>query len=133
MDYLKQFLAGFLSTLIFHQGIIVIGYILGIFPNFPYNIAPTEPFGIPSIVSISLFGGGWGIIIWYFVKPFKGITLWVLSFVLSGLLLTMFFSIIIAPLKGIDINIARFLTGFILNGAWGIGNTLFVRLFKSND
>lgn len=106
---------------------------MGIFPNFPYNIAPTEPFGIPSIVSISLFGGGWGIIIWYFVKPFKGTTLWVLSFVLSGLLLTMFFSIIIAPLKGIDINIARFLTGFILNGAWGIGNTLFVRLFKSND
>ncbi|MDD9194427.1 hypothetical protein PVK62_01095 [Aliivibrio sp. S3MY1] len=133
MNYLKQFLSGFLSTLIFHQGIVAIGYVLGIFPNVPYNIASTEPFGIPSIVSISLFGGGWGVIIWYFIKKFKGTTLWVLSFVLSGFLLTMFFSIIIAPFKGIDINIARFLTGFILNGFWGIGNTLFVRLFKSNN
>ncbi|MUK51188.1 hypothetical protein [Aliivibrio fischeri] len=123
MNYLKQFLTGFLLTLIFHQGIIVIGYFFGIFPNFPYSIIPTEPFLIPSIISISLFGG---VIIWYLVKRFKGSILWILS----GLLLIMFFTIIIAPLKEIYINTARFFNIFILNGDWGIGNTLFVKLFR---
>ncbi len=58
---IKAFIAGFLSTLVFHQGSALILYIMGIVNSAPFDMSPVEPLGIPKIFSISfseVFGGG---------------------------------------------------------------------------
>ncbi len=131
MNIIKQFIAGFIATIVFHQGAVLIGYTIGVLPHAPYNTTPTEPFGIPSILSISFFGGLWGIVIWQIVKRFTNAKLWAASFLFGGVLLTAVAVAVVFPLKGIDVSVAGFLIGVVLNGLWGVGNTLFIKLFKA--
>ena len=72
MNYLKAFLAGFASTLIFHQGLIAFLHAVGFIPRVPYSFAPTAPFGIPQVVSLAFWGGVWGIPLWLAIRR-KGV------------------------------------------------------------
>ena len=47
MPYAKAFAAGFLSTLIFHQGLLGLLFLAGVTPRAPFNLAPTAPLGVP--------------------------------------------------------------------------------------
>ena len=132
MNQLKPFLAGFLSTLVFHQGAAHLGYVMGVLPNAAYNLAPTAPWGVPSILSIAFFGGIWGMIIWRIVRRFQGSMVWILSFILGGFMLTSIFVTVVAPLKQIEPSIMSFTIGFVLNGVWGLGNAFFIKLFKGD-
>ncbi|MCB0421905.1 MAG: hypothetical protein KDD61_12975, partial [Bdellovibrionales bacterium] len=62
-----SFLSGFLATLIFHQGFVGLLYVLDILPSPPFNMSATQPFGVPSVISLSFFGGLWGVLIWWIV------------------------------------------------------------------
>src|SRR3546814_1329537 len=42
-----MFVAAFLATLIFHQGMFAILHAAGLIPAPPFPMAPTEPFGVP--------------------------------------------------------------------------------------
>lgn len=56
------FVAGALSVLVFHQGMVLILWLLGQTPNFPWNIrGSVPPLGIPPIVNQMFWGGLWGV------------------------------------------------------------------------
>ena len=56
------FVAGVLAVPVFHQILLWILHAAGIVPIAPFNMAPTKPLGIPEVVSISFWGGVWGIV-----------------------------------------------------------------------
>lgn len=127
---LKSFLAGFLSTLAFHQGIIFLLYIFKLIPISPYNITPTEPFGVPSFISLAFFGGLWGILIWQVCKDDYGKKHWVKTVLLGALGPTAVAFLVVFPIKGIRVEPIMIPLGLILNGAWGAGNSFFMILFN---
>lgn len=57
---LHAFVSGFIATLVFHQGLIALFYALDIIPASPFNMAPTKPLGVPSVISLAfleVYGG----------------------------------------------------------------------------
>src|SRR5258708_28922186 len=56
------FVAGFLGTLTFHQIGIWVLHAVGYIPFAAWNAAPKPPFGVPSVISLSFWGGVWGIL-----------------------------------------------------------------------
>lgn len=126
---IKAFIAGFLATLVFHQGLIGLFYVAKILPFPPFNMTPTYPIGVPSVVSLAFFGGLWGIVIWRLVRNDSGRKHWLKTIVLGAIGPTAVAFLIVFPLKGIPIKMAMIPFGLLLNGAWGFGNSLFMRLF----
>src|SRR5258708_36482928 len=55
------FIAGFIATIVFHQAVFSVWYLMGTVPNPPFNFARTAPFGVPAIWALAFFGGLWGI------------------------------------------------------------------------
>jgi hypothetical protein len=57
------FVAGALSVLIFHQGMVLILHLMKQVPNFPWNTATFRggPIPIPTIVNQMFWGGLWGV------------------------------------------------------------------------
>jgi hypothetical protein len=128
MKYFKAFLAGFFATLIFHQGLILILNKTGLIPIPAYNLSPTAPFGVPSIASLSFFGGLWGILLWMFVGKDHGSIFWIKSLIFGALAPTLVAVFIVFPIKGIPFSVTKLFFGLILNGFWGVGTSLLMRI-----
>ncbi len=128
------FLAGVIAVPIFHQLLLGAMFLSGIVPFAPFNLAPTKPFGVPDIVSISFWGGVWGVVFVLTVaRWFSGASYWLASAVIGGVALTLVFMFIVWPLKvgGLPPDmVGLFIIGFVLNAAWGIGWALFLALFE---
>ena len=132
MKHVKAFAAGFVSTLVFHQGVLALFWTLGMSPRAPYPIQAVPPFGVPQIVSLAFWGGVWGIAIAHFLRGTAGAAYWGRAILIGAVALTAVALAIVFPLKempfmaGWDPKIIVF--GLILNGAWGLGLALFLRL-----
>ena len=59
MIYLKAFIAGFASTLVFHQGVLLLLYAGGFSPRAPWNMTPVPPLNAPAVISLAFWGGVW--------------------------------------------------------------------------
>jgi hypothetical protein len=128
----KTFIAGFLSTLVFHQGLFALFYALGKAPAAPFNLNPVPPFGIPSVLSLAFFGGLWGILIWKMLNRNETTyKFWMKSFIYGGIGPTAVALFIVFPLKNIPVLPVMYIFGFLLNGFWGIGNSVFAKIFKT--
>ncbi|EQC47159.1 hypothetical protein [Bacteriovorax sp. Seq25_V] len=127
---IKSFLAGFLSTLIFHQGVFGLFYLLKIIPKAPFNMSPTEPFGVPAVISLSFFGGLWGVAIWKLVQNDNGLKHWMKSLIYGAVGPTAVAFLVVFPLKGVEFNPVFVIFGLILNAAWGGGNSLLMKAMK---
>jgi hypothetical protein len=133
MRYLLAFLAGFLATLVFHQGLLGILYLAGASPRAPYSMAPSGPLHVPQVLSLAFWGGVWGIALWLAVGRWDGAGDWVASLVFGALLPSLVALFVVFPLKGQPVAGGwdpKILVGaLLLNGAWGLGTALFLRLF----
>lgn len=121
MTYLKSFAAGFLSTLIFHQGIL---WIINLFVNIPfkaYSMDPTKPFGVPSIISTAFFAGLWAVLIWKLIEKRTWKSRLIYATALGAVLPTLIAFVVVLPLKEIQFDWAFIPPGLILNGIWGLG------------
>ena len=127
--HFKSFISGFLATLIFHQGLLAVFYVLGVVPNPPYNMNPVGFLSIPSVVSLSFFGGLWGVLIWKLIKDKVGTKHWLSSFFLGAIGPTAVAFLVVFPLKGIEVSLIMIPFGLILNGVWGLGVSCFMKLF----
>ena len=133
MRQAKSFLAGFLSTLVFHQGLLALLVAGGMTTRKPWGMAPTPPLGVPAVLSLAFFGGLWGILLWEIVRNRTGAAKWVAALVLGAVAPTLVALFVVFPLKGLavgggwkpDIVVGALL----LNGAWGLGVVVFMRLF----
>jgi hypothetical protein len=131
MKWLKWFIAGTLAVPLGHQIALWLLNIAGVIDRAPYAMTATKPFGIPSIVSLSFWGGVWGIILGLILTRTRGPKFWVLATVIGAIAPTLVAVFVVAPLKGIPrpANPATMITiGLIVNAAWGFATAAFYRL-----
>jgi len=132
MAYLKAFFAGFLSTLVFHQGGLAVLHGLKMTPRNPWVMAPTPPMGVPSVISLAFWGGLWGIALWLMIRGSGGSKYWLLAVVLGAILPTLVAFFVVFPMKGLPVGGGwkpdLIVGALLLNGAWGLGVALFLRL-----
>ena len=133
MSYAKAFLAGFLSTLVFHQGVLALLHGLRMTPRNPWVMTPTPPMGVPAVLSLAFWGGVWGIALWLMIRGAAGSKYWLLAVVLGAILPTLVAFFVVFPMKGLPIGGGwkpdLIVGALLLNGAWGFGVALFMRLF----
>ena len=132
LTYVRAFIAGFLSTLVFHQGIWQLLYLSGAVPRAAWDMTGAPPLGIPSVLSLAFWGGLWGIAIWLLVQRQAGVKRWLLATLWGALLPSAVALFLVFPLKGMPVAGGydpKIIVGaLILNGAWGFGVALFMRV-----
>ncbi|SFM56923.1 hypothetical protein [Marinobacter zhejiangensis] len=128
MIWLKAFVSGFLATLIFHQGLFSLLYLAGRVSIEPFNFEPVPPFGIPAVVSLSLFGGLWGLALWALLRSATKAWFWLLAVVLGAIGPTAVAMLVVFPLKGLEVSQTTWIGGLLLNGAWGLGVAIFLTI-----
>ena len=126
------FAAGFVATLIFHQGLWYIFNQVGVIPldRPAWTMDSTPPFEIPAVLSKAFWGGLWGLVLTSILMHLDGMSYWAAWFVLGAVALTAVAFFVVPPLKGQPIPALwpRFFVGLALNGAWGFGTALLLRL-----
>jgi hypothetical protein len=131
MAYAKAFLAGFLSTLVFHQGVLALLHGLRMTVRNPWVMTPTPPMGVPAVLSLAFWGGVWGIALWLMIRGAAGSKYWLLAVVLGAILPTLVAFFVVFPMKGLPIGGGwkpdLIVGALLLNGAWGFGVALFLR------
>jgi len=130
-----SFAAGFLATLIFHQLALWVLWSAGFAPFAPFQLAETRPFGLPAVISLSFWGGIWGILFSFVESQFpSGRGYWVATFLFGAILPSLVALLLVLPLKGRPMGggwgLPLLVTAFLINGAWGVGTALFLRLFS---
>jgi len=132
MGYLKAFIAGFVSTLVCHQGVLGLFYLAGAFPRAPYDMSGVAPLGIPAVISLAFWGGVWGAAIWPFLKDAASASYWVRALVIGAVGPSAVALFIVFPLKGMPMaggwDPKLIVGALILNGAWGLGLAGTMRL-----
>jgi hypothetical protein len=137
MSYLKAFVAGFVSTLVFHQGLLCLLYMGGFSPRAPWNMAAVPPFHIPAVISLAFWGGVWGIVLWTLIRNSRGGPYWVWALVVGALGASLVAWFVVMPIKGMgpaggwDVKVI--VGGLLLNGAWGLGAALLMRLMNQSQ
>jgi hypothetical protein len=126
------FVAGFLATLTFHQIGIWVLHAVGYIPFAAWNTAPRAPLGVPSVISLSFWGGVWGILfvlIERWLARFPG-GYWVGATVFGAIVPTLVLMFVVFPLRGQPVG-AGFamnlvLTFVLVHGLWGLGTAVFL-------
>lgn len=134
MIWFKAFLAGFFSTLIFHQGTLAILHASGATPRAPYSMNATPPLGVPAVLSLAFWGGLWGIVLWLLIARFRGsASYWLLAIIVGAIAPSLVALFVVLPLKGQPAGgggkPSLIVGALILNGMWGLGVAVFMRLF----
>ena len=123
-----QFIAGFAATLIFHQPVIWGLHRAGISPRPAYAMKGVPPFGVPSVISLSFWGGLWGMVMLHLLYPLhdRGAIYWIAATLFGAIFPTLVAVLVVVPLKKIVVaNRGQlFAVGMLVNGAWGIGTAL---------
>lgn len=133
MAAFKAFIAGFLSTLIFHQGMHAIFHFTGLTTRAPFQMTATAPLHVPQVISLAFWGGIWAIALWFALRRCKGASYW-LGWLLAGAIgPTVVALLLVFPLKGLPMGGGwepkLWIAGLILNGVWGIGVAILLKLW----
>jgi hypothetical protein len=133
--FVQAFIAGFVSTLVFHQGVLALLYLAGALPRAPYDLRAVPPFGLPAVISLALWGGAWGVAIWSLLKHLGGGAYWVWAVVIGAIGPSAVALFIVYPLKGMPMaggwDPKLIGTSLLVNSAWGLGLALLMRLLHN--
>ncbi|MHC1744504.1 MAG: hypothetical protein AB9873_15950 [Syntrophobacteraceae bacterium] len=135
---LLGFIAGFLATLVFHQLSLAVLWGVGLAPFGPFSMTPTTPFGVPAVFSLAFWGGIWGILLALVDHRFpRQRGYWAMAFLLGAIFPSAVALLVVLPLKGRPMgggwHVPLLVTAFLVNGAWGIGTGLVLKLFTRAD
>jgi hypothetical protein len=132
LQFVKAFIAGFISTLVFHQGVLALFYLAGAVPRAPYDLGSVPPLGIPAVISLAFWGGLWGAAIWPLLMNVAGPAYWIRAVVIGAIGPSAVALFLVFPLKGMPMaggwDPKIIIGALILNGAWGVGVALLMRL-----
>ena len=136
MKWVWAFIAGFVSTLVFHQGLLQGFHSAGLLPNAAWNMNPVPPLGIPSVLSLALWGGLWGIALWALVRNASRAGKWLRGFIWGALLPSALALFVVFPLKGMAMaggfNPKLIVMVLLLNGVWGLGVVGLMKLYRQD-
>lgn len=125
MEVVKAFVAGFASTLIFHQGVLAMLYTVGLSEKAPFQMAATAPFKVPAVLSLSFFGGLWGIALWLLLRNTSPAQYFALALLFGALAPTVIALFVVVPLKGMPVaggwDPKIIGSALLVNAAWGFG------------
>ena len=128
---LLGFVAGFISTLTFHQLMLWLLHAMAIAPRPPYNMAPVPPFGVPSVISLAFWGGVWGALMMSLIDRQRGTRFWITAILFGAFAPTLVSWFVIAPLKHQPMaggfKPKAMMIGPIINAVWGFGTALIYR------
>ena len=132
VPFVQAFIAGFISTLVFHQGVLALLYLAGASPHAPYDLRAVPPLGLPAVISLAFWGGVWGAAIWSLLKHLGGAAYSVWAVVIGAIGPSAVALFIVYPLKGMPVaggwDPKLLGTALLLNGTWGLGLALLMRL-----
>lgn len=133
MWILRSFIAGFISTLLFHQGLLHLLYLSGKWTKPAWDMAAVPPLHVPAVISLAFWGGVWGIALWAMIKKQNNLRQWLLAIVLGALLPSIVALLFVFPMKGGEFAAGWdpkiWIGAFLLNGAWGFGVLLIMQVF----
>lgn len=128
------FIAAASSVLVFHQGVWIILFAVGLMPRPPFPVNPVPPFGVPQILSLCFWGGLYGIG-YGLLAPRLAAKPKLLVGIGLGLCAVFVSWFVVAPIKGLPIATGwvplRMLISILINGAWGIGTVLIFSLLMA--
>lgn len=134
MHWLWSFIAGFISTLIAHQGLFQLLYLTGRIDRAAWNLTPVPPLGIPSVISLAFWGGVWGMALWLIIRRHSKIKRYLWGAVWGALLPSAVALFIVFPLKGMPMaggfDPKLIIGALLLNGAWGLGVVALMQVFN---
>jgi hypothetical protein len=132
------FIAGFFATLTFHQFSLWLLRQAAIAPFAPFNMAATQPWGIPAVFSLALWGGVWGVLFAFIQNGFpRNFRYWVKTFGFGAIFPSLVALLIVAPMKGRPLgggwHWQLLLTAFLINGFWGVGTGAILKLMSGKS
>ncbi|MES2883414.1 MAG: hypothetical protein V4709_01310 [Pseudomonadota bacterium] len=133
MWLLKAFAAGFIATLVFHQGLFAVFHAAGLVPVPAFNFSPVPPLGVPAVLSLAFFGGLWGPPVAWLIRRDQGARYWLKALVFGAIGPTAVAMLLVFPLKGLAVNPKIVVGGLLLNAAWGLGLALCMRLMAARS
>lgn len=127
----RSFIAGFISTLLFHQGLFHCLYLAGKIPRPAWDMTSVPPLHVPAVVSLAFWGGVWGVALWLMIRKQKNARQWLLAIILGALLPSIVALLFVFPMKGGEFAAGwdpkMWIGAFLLNGAWGLGVLLVMK------
>lgn len=121
MIWLKAWVAGFVATLLFHQGVMTLFWLAGAVPAAPFDMTPVPPLSVPRVISLAFWGGVWGIPVWALARRWSGAGRWLAAVLAGAVGPTAVAMLVVFPLKGLAVSTATVLGGLLVNAAWGLG------------
>lgn len=132
---IAAFIAGFLSVLIFHQGVWAVFAAAGKTPAPAWDMKAVPPFRVPQVMSSSLWGGVWGVLL-ALVMPSSvpALGYWGTCIGVGGLLTTLVALFVVFPMKGRAFaagwDPGIWASALMVNAAWGFGFGLLLPLVR---
>jgi hypothetical protein len=134
MRWFRWFVAGALAVPLFHQVVLALMHAAGWMTRQPFAMNATKPFGIPQVISLSFWGGVWGLLLGLVLARVKSqSSFWIVSAVFGAIAPTLIAIVIVAPLKGqpVGVNPKMIMTGLLVNAAWGLGTAVLFRAMSA--
>lgn len=134
MKWLLAFVAGFVSTIVFHQGVLQLLHMAGVVPSPAWHMDAVAPLGVPKVVSLAFWGGVWGIALWAVVRNMTGAKRWIWGGIFGALLPTIVALFVVFPMKGMPMaggfDPKMIGAGLLLNGIWGLGVVGLMKMYR---
>ena len=136
MRWFRWFLAGTFAVPLFHQLALLGLHHAGLIAREPFAMDPTQPFGIPSVISLSFWGGVWGIALGFVVRGIRDRgAWWAAALVFGSVTPTLVAGTLFATLKGqpIKADPKLLMIGLAVNFAWAFGTALLYLLLANTQ
>lgn len=135
---LIAFISGLLAVFIFHQPMLAILKAIAFAPEklVPFTMKPTTPLGIPRTFSLAFWGGIWGVALAIALTWTRSFNYWLSALIFGALFPSLVNWFLVQPLKGEPVGggwaFPGVVTSLIINGIWGLGTALLIRLLSRN-
>jgi hypothetical protein len=135
MKWPKWFLAGALAVPLGHQIAAWALHAIGWFPAAPFSFAATKPFGVPQLLSLSFWGGVWGLILGLVLARTRTPRVdWLTALVFGAIAPTLVAALVVMPLKGIAMASRKLaVAGLVVNGTWGVVSAALAKAWDATS
>jgi hypothetical protein len=127
------FVAGSIAVAVFHQSLWAVFNLIGLIPpdRPAWPMDPVPPFGVPDVISKAFWGGVWGAALALLIGRLQGGAYWASWILIGAVALSLVAFYVVPPIKGQPIPALwpRFAAALALNGVWGFGTALLLKLF----